>query len=151
VEDLEGKVAFITGAARGQGRSHAVALAERGVDIIAVDLCEDIDTVSYALASSADLNETVRLVEEQHRRIVAYRTDVRDLDALSAALDRGVEELGRLDIVLANAGIAPSSIPVAETGAARSSSPAPPPVSRLLPMGPREAKRTSPASTGSSD
>ncbi len=114
MEDLQGKVAFITGAGRGQGRSHAVALAERGVDIIAVDLCEDIDTVSYALASAADLDETVRLVEGQHRRIVAYQADVRDLDALSAALDRGLEELGRLDIVLANAGIAPSSVPVAD-------------------------------------
>jgi SDR family mycofactocin-dependent oxidoreductase len=114
VEDLKGKVAFVTGAARGQGRSHAVALAEHGVDIIAVDLCQDIDTVSYALASPADLEETARLVEEQGRRVVAVQADVRDLDALSAALDRGVAELGRLDIVLANAGIAPSSTPVAD-------------------------------------
>jgi SDR family mycofactocin-dependent oxidoreductase len=114
VEDLKGKVAFVTGAARGQGRSHAVALAEHGVDIIAVDLCQDIDTVSYALASPADLDETARLVEEQGRRVVGVQADVRDLDDLSAALDRGVSELGRLDIVLANAGIAPSSTPVAD-------------------------------------
>lgn len=114
MEDLQGKVAFVTGAARGQGRSHAVALAERGVDIIAVDRCEDIDTVSYALASPAELDETARLVEEQGRRIVARRADVRDLDALSGALDDGLAELGRLDIVLANAGIAPSSTPVAD-------------------------------------
>ncbi len=113
-EGLEGRVALVTGAARGQGRSHAVALAEQGVDIIAVDLCEDIDTVSYSLATSADLDETVRLVEAQHRRIVACQADVRDLDALSTALERGLNELGRLDIVLANAGIAPSSIPVAD-------------------------------------
>jgi SDR family mycofactocin-dependent oxidoreductase len=114
IEGLEGRVALVTGAARGQGRSHAVALAEHGVDIIAVDLCQDIDTVSYALASSDDLDETVRLVEAQNRRIVACRADVRDMEALSVALDRGLAELGRLDIVIANAGIAPSSTPVAD-------------------------------------
>ncbi|MGA7420258.1 MAG: mycofactocin-coupled SDR family oxidoreductase [Acidimicrobiales bacterium] len=113
-EGLEGRVAMVTGAARGQGRSHAVALAEQGVDIIAVDLCEDIDTVSYSLATSAELDETARLVEAQDRRIVACKADVRDLDALSTALERGLTELGRLDIVIANAGIAPSSIPVAD-------------------------------------
>jgi SDR family mycofactocin-dependent oxidoreductase len=105
---------MVTGAARGQGRSHAVALAEQGVDIIAVDLCEDIDTVSYSLATSAELDETARLVEAHDRRIVACKADVRDLDALSTALERGLTELGRLDIVIANAGIAPSSIPVAD-------------------------------------
>ena len=106
--DLEGKVALVTGAARGQGRSHAVALAARGVDIIAVDLCADIDTVWYPLATQADLDETVRLIEEQDRRVVARVADVRDLSSLSAVVDAGVAELGRLDIVLANAGIAPS-------------------------------------------
>ncbi len=82
--ELEGKVAMITGAGRGQGRSHAVALAEQGVDIIAVDLCRDIDTVSYALATAADLEETVRLVQEQGRRIVAFPADVRDMKSLSS-------------------------------------------------------------------
>ena len=105
---LEGQVAFITGAGRGQGRSHAEALAERGVDIIAVDLCEDIDTVSYPLASRADLDETASLVRAHGRRVIPYQADVRDMDALSRALDAGLAEFGRLDIVLANAGIAPS-------------------------------------------
>jgi SDR family mycofactocin-dependent oxidoreductase len=103
---LEGKVAFITGAARGQGRSHAVRMAEEGADIIAVDICEDIDTVTaYGLATEADLEETVKLVESLDRRIVAEKADVRDIEALSAAVERGVAELGRLDTVVANAGI----------------------------------------------
>ncbi|MFT4262597.1 MAG: mycofactocin-coupled SDR family oxidoreductase [Nocardioides sp.] len=102
---VEGKVAFITGAARGQGRSHAVRLAEEGADIIAVDLLEEIDTVPYPLAGKEDLEETVRLVEATGRRIVARRADVRVLSELQAAVDEGVAELGRLDIVLANAGI----------------------------------------------
>jgi (+)-trans-carveol dehydrogenase len=102
---VEGKVAFITGAARGQGRSHAVRLAEEGADIIAVDVCDQIDSVPYPLASPEDLAETVRLVEELDRRIVAVRADVRDYDALKAALDDGVSQFGRLDIVSANAGI----------------------------------------------
>jgi NAD(P)-dependent dehydrogenase (short-subunit alcohol dehydrogenase family) len=92
--ELEGKVALITGAARGQGRSHAVALAEQGVDIIAVDLCRDIDTVSYALATAADLEETVQLVEKQGRRIVASPADVRDVTSLSAALEGGLRNSG---------------------------------------------------------
>ncbi len=103
---LQGKVAFITGAARGQGRSHAVKLAREGADIIAVDLCEDVDVAPYPLATPDDLAETVRLVEATDRRIVATRADVRDFDALSQAVDAGVAQLGRLDIVLANAGIA---------------------------------------------
>jgi SDR family mycofactocin-dependent oxidoreductase len=115
--DLEGKVALITGAARGQGRSHAVALAEQGVDIIALDLCADIDTVWYPLATADDLAETARLVEAQGRRVVTQAADVRDLAALSAAVDAGVAELGRLDIVLANAGIAPSMTPAADPAA----------------------------------
>lgn len=102
---LEGKVAFITGAARGQGRSHAVRLAEEGADIIAVDRCRDYPTVGYAMASEADLRETVRLVESLGRRIVADRADVRSAGELERALAEGVRALGRLDVVVANAGI----------------------------------------------
>jgi (+)-trans-carveol dehydrogenase len=102
---VEGKVAFITGAARGQGRSHAVRLAEEGADIIAVDVCNQIESVPYPMATPEDLTETVRLVEALDRRIVAVRADVRDGDALKAVLDDGVSQLGRLDIVSVNAGI----------------------------------------------
>jgi (+)-trans-carveol dehydrogenase len=102
---LENKVAFITGAARGQGRSHAVRLAQEGADIIAVDICEQIETVPYEMSNEADLEETVRLVEQEDRRIVARKADVRDFDGLKAAVDAGVAELGRLDIICANAGI----------------------------------------------
>jgi SDR family mycofactocin-dependent oxidoreductase len=102
---VEGKVAFITGAARGQGRSHAIRLAEEGADIIAVDVCHDYPTVGYALATEADLAETVEAVEALDRRIVASQADVRDVAALKAAVDNGVAQLGRLDIVCANAGI----------------------------------------------
>jgi SDR family mycofactocin-dependent oxidoreductase len=104
---VEGKVAFITGAARGQGRSHAVRLAQEGADIIAVDLCDQIATVEYPMATPDDLAETVREVEALDRRIVAGQADVRDLAALQAAFDEGVAQLGGVDIVLANAGIAP--------------------------------------------
>ncbi len=102
---VEGKVAFITGAARGQGRSHAVRLAEEGADIIAVDICRDYPTVGYPLATAADLAETVKAVEALDRRIVAAQADVRDLGALTAAVNEGVAQLGRLDVVCANAGI----------------------------------------------
>ena len=102
---LEGKVAFITGAARGQGRSHAIRLAEEGADIIAVDICRDYGTVPYAMATEADLAETIKAVEALDRRIVATQADVRDAAALKAAVDDGVAQLGRLDIVSANAGI----------------------------------------------
>jgi SDR family mycofactocin-dependent oxidoreductase len=102
---VEGKVAFITGAARGQGRSHAVRLAQEGADIIAVDLCAQVGSVGYPLASPDDLAETVRQVEALDRRIIATEADVRDLAALQLAVDDGVSQLGRLDIVLANAGI----------------------------------------------
>ena len=102
---VEGKVAFITGAARGQGRSHAVRLAQEGADIIAVDIAAQVDSVPYALATPDDLAETVRQVEALDRRIHAVVADVRDYGALKAALDDGVAELGRLDIVSANAGI----------------------------------------------
>ncbi|RFU19137.1 mycofactocin-coupled SDR family oxidoreductase [Geodermatophilus marinus] len=105
---MEGKVAFITGAARGQGRSHAVRLAQEGADIIAVDICEDIGTVTpyYPLATEEELAETVAAVEALDRRIVARKADVRDLGALQAAFDAGLAELGRVDTVVANAGIA---------------------------------------------
>ena len=108
---VEGKVAFITGAGRGQGRSHAVRLAGEGADIIAVDICHDVDG-ALPMSTLEDLAETVKLVEALDRRIVARQADVRDFDALKAAVDAGVEELGRLDIVLANAGIASAGGPV---------------------------------------
>ncbi|RFU20124.1 mycofactocin-coupled SDR family oxidoreductase [Geodermatophilus marinus] len=110
---LEGKVALVTGAARGQGRSHAVRLAQEGADVIAVDRCADVPTVGYPMATPEDLAETVRQVEALDRRIVAAQADVRDSAALKAAVDDGVAQLGRLDIVLANAGIA-SFAPVEE-------------------------------------
>jgi len=102
---VTGKVAFITGAARGQGRSHAIRLAEEGADIIAIDICQDYDTVGYGMSTEADLAETVKLVEALDRRIIARRADVRDASALKAIVDEGVAELGKLDIVVANAGI----------------------------------------------
>ena len=104
---VEGKVALISGAARGQGRSHAQLLAAEGADIIAVDICADIETNEYPLARPADLDETARLVEKEGRRAYTEIADVRDRAALSAAIDRGVAEFGRLDIVVANAGICP--------------------------------------------
>ncbi|MGY1745096.1 mycofactocin-coupled SDR family oxidoreductase [Blastococcus sp. SYSU D00695] len=102
---LEGKVAFITGAARGQGRSHAVRLAEEGADVIAVDLCAEVPGTPYPGATAEDLAETVRQVEALDRRIVAEQADVRDLAALQRVLAAGVGQFGRLDVVLANAGI----------------------------------------------
>jgi SDR family mycofactocin-dependent oxidoreductase len=107
---LEGKVAFITGAARGQGRSHAIRLAQEGANIIAVDICAQIDTVPYPMATPEDLAETSLEVEALDRRIVAQQADVRDEAGLKAAFDAGVAELGPVDIVLANAGIAPMSL-----------------------------------------
>jgi SDR family mycofactocin-dependent oxidoreductase len=102
---LEGKVALVTGAARGQGRSHAVRLAEEGADVIAVDICAQIDTVEIPMSSKDDLDETVRQVEALDRRIVPSVADVRDGLALREAVRAGVAELGRLDIVCANAGV----------------------------------------------
>ncbi len=102
---VEGKVAFITGAARGQGRSHAIRLAQEGADIIAVDHCADIDTVAYPMATTADLERTVKEVEALDRRIYAAHADVRDAESLRTALEAGVAELGGLDVVNANAGI----------------------------------------------
>ena len=103
---VESKVAFVTGAARGQGRSHAVRLAEEGADIIAVDLCSDIAAIGYPMATTEDLEETARLVEKHGRRIVAIQADVRQIDQLKAAVERGIAELGSLDIVVAQAGVA---------------------------------------------
>jgi SDR family mycofactocin-dependent oxidoreductase len=102
---VAGKVAFITGAGRGQGRSHAIRLAEEGADIIAVDICVDYATVGYGMATEEDLAETVKAVEALDRRVIAAAADVRDAQALKGVLDAGVAELGRLDIVCANAGI----------------------------------------------
>ncbi|MGW3570898.1 mycofactocin-coupled SDR family oxidoreductase [Streptomyces sp. NPDC000941] len=102
---VEGKVAFITGAARGQGRSHAIRLAEEGADIIAVDVCEQLEGVRFAMSTPEDLEETVNQVQKLGRRIHAVRADVRDHDALKAAVDDGVAQFGRLDIVCANAGL----------------------------------------------
>jgi SDR family mycofactocin-dependent oxidoreductase len=113
---LTGKVALVTGAARGQGRSHALRLAQEGADIIALDICEDIPTNHYPLASKDDLAETVRLVEALDRRIVARQADVRERSQLTAAVADGVSELGRLDIVVANAGICPLGADVPPQG-----------------------------------
>ncbi|AYE97754.1 NAD(P)-dependent oxidoreductase [Mycobacterium paragordonae] len=103
---VEGKVAFVTGAARGQGRSHAVRLAQEGADIIAVDVCKPIvKNTTIPASTPEDLAETADLVKGLNRRIVTAEVDVRDFDALKAAVDSGVEQLGRLDIIVANAGI----------------------------------------------
>ncbi|MBV9319241.1 MAG: mycofactocin-coupled SDR family oxidoreductase [Mycobacterium sp.] len=104
---LTGKVALITGAARGQGRAHALRLAADGAAIIAVDLCDQIASVPYPLATADDLAATVKLVEDAGARIVARQGDVRDPASLGAALRAGLDEFRRLDIVVANAGIAP--------------------------------------------
>jgi SDR family mycofactocin-dependent oxidoreductase len=102
---LDGKVAFVTGAARGQGRSHALRMAQEGADIIAIDIEGQIDTVPYPMSTPDDMAETVRQIEALDRRIIASQADVRDFDAVKAALDDGVAKLGKLDIVSANAGI----------------------------------------------
>jgi SDR family mycofactocin-dependent oxidoreductase len=104
---LDGKVAFITGAARGQGRAEAVRLASDGANIIAVDICNQIASVPYPMATDDDLAATVKLVEDAGARIVTQQTDVRDQDSLRTAVQAGLDQFGRLDIVVANAGIAP--------------------------------------------
>lgn len=106
---LEGQVAFITGAARGQGRSHAVTLAREGAHIAAVDICGRVDGVQYAMATEEDLAETVRLVEEQDQRCLAIKADARDSAAMRAAAEQTVAELGALDIGVVNHGIAMAS------------------------------------------
>jgi (-)-trans-carveol dehydrogenase len=110
---VAGKVAFITGAARGQGREHAVRLAEEGADIIGVDVCADIEGVGYPGATEADLDETAALVEKSGRRVVTAKADVRDADSLTAAVERAVAEVGPIDIVVANAGISGTPAPAA--------------------------------------
>jgi len=106
---LDGRVVFITGAARGQGRAHALRLAADGADVIGVDLCASIASVPYALATPEDLDQTRRAVEALGRRMMTYQADVRDFGALQKALDGGAAELGPVNIVIANAGIAPHS------------------------------------------
>ncbi|AKK25486.1 mycofactocin-coupled SDR family oxidoreductase [Mycobacterium sp. EPa45] len=106
---LDGRVAFITGAARGQGRSHAVRLAEEGAAIIAVDICAQIDSVPYPMSTPDDLDQTVKEVENVNGRIVAIQADVRDRAKMRSAYDAGTKELGPVDIVIANAGICPMS------------------------------------------
>jgi len=107
---LEGKVAFITGAARGQGRSHAIRLAQEGADIIALDICRQIESNPYPLSTPDDLAETERQVKELGRRIVARQADVRERDEVREVVAAGVRDLGRLDIVVANAGILPMAM-----------------------------------------
>ena len=102
---VEGKVAFVTGAARGQGRSHALRLAQEGADIIAIDIVGPIDTAPYALSTPDDLAETARQIKALGRRVVATEADVRDFEAVKSALDAGVTQLGKLDVAVANAGI----------------------------------------------
>jgi len=104
---LDGQVAFITGAARGQGRAHAVRMAQEGADIIGIDICQQIESVGYQMSKPDDLDETVRQVEALGQRMVALEADVRDVDALQEAFDAGVAELGPVTIVVANAGIGP--------------------------------------------
>lgn len=99
------RVAVVTGAARGQGRSHALALAAEGADVIAIDRCQDIESIPYPLAQAEDLAETAELVRACGRKVVTAVADVRDLNALQAAVDRGVAELGDVDVVVANAGV----------------------------------------------
>jgi SDR family mycofactocin-dependent oxidoreductase len=116
---LAGRVAFITGAARGQGRSHAVRLAQDGADIIAVDICEQIDTVPYPLSTWADLEETAGLVKAAGRRIISIRADVRNASALGNAVLEGTAQVGPVDIVIANAGIGIVPLPDVEPDEAR--------------------------------
>lgn len=112
---LDNQVAFITGAARGQGRSHALRLAEEGADVIAVDICQQVPSVAYKMSTPEDLNETVHLVEASGRRIVAHVVDVRDQRGLGEAFQAGVAELGHCGIVVANAGIMPFMGPAGDS------------------------------------
>lgn len=112
---LEGRVAFITGAGQGQGRSHAIRLAEAGADIIAIDICEQIKTATHTMAGPDDLAETARLVTDLGRRVLTRAVDVRDRSSLIEAAQAGSAEFGRIDIVVANAGICPLGPDVAPT------------------------------------
>lgn len=107
---LDGRVAFVTGAARGQGRAEAIRLAQDGADVIAIDVCQQLESVVYPMATKDDLDETVRLVRDLGRRIVAVEADVRDVEGLQQAFDQGVAELGSVTIVVANAGIGPGGM-----------------------------------------
>ena len=107
---LDGKVAFITGAARGQGRAHAIAMAKEGADIIGIDICRDIPSNPYPLATPEDLADMERSVKETGRRVVTRVADVRERHELRDAVEAGLAELGRLDIVVANAGILPMAM-----------------------------------------
>src|ERR1700712_5297442 len=102
MERLAGKVAFITGAARGQGRSHALRLASEGADLIICDICAPVGTSGIRPSQPSDLEETVNSVEALDSRVVSEQADVRDAQALRALVDRGVAELGHVDIVVAN-------------------------------------------------
>jgi SDR family mycofactocin-dependent oxidoreductase len=102
---VDGKVAFITGAARGQGRSHAIRLAEEGADIIAVDICEDVASAAYPMGTADELAETAKHVEAAGARVIAFTADVRDQEALNRAATDGASELGKIDVVVANAGV----------------------------------------------
>ncbi len=104
---LEGQVAFITGAARGQGRAHAVRMAQEGADIIGIDICQQMGSVGYPMSTRDDLDQTVKEVEGLGQRMVASEADVRDVEALQKAFDQGVADLGAVTIVVANAGIGP--------------------------------------------
>src|SRR5579863_3978570 len=111
---LEGKVVFVTGAARGQGRSHAIRLASEGADIIAVDLCDQIASNRYPLASPSDLEQTVKEVEAEGQRILARQADVRERGDLADTVAAGLEVFGNLDAVVANAGICPMGVDLDE-------------------------------------
>src|SRR4051794_24777500 len=109
---LDGKVAFITGAARGQGRAHAVRLAEEGADIIGIDICEQMAAAGYAMGTQAELDQTVKEVEALGRKMVGLKADVREYGEVRGAYKEGVAELGAVTIVVANAGIGPGSTAV---------------------------------------